>query len=380
MSPIDSPRESCISSPRRTIGVAPSSATPTSKEIRVRVEGFSKTSAMLRPASASAPTPLARGRLSARRRGRAACRARRRPSSSPVRKSRFKQRILRRVEFTAIAWNLFHGRDFPPDPALLHLALAAAADRRAQRDPRPGQPRPHRRVRGAARRRRWDVALLQECPPRFAAPLAARLRRRGAPGADLAQLARRRCAALLARQQPRPDRLRRGRLQPDPGPRPRPARRDRRAARAGDPRGPAGAPGDGLHPHRLRRLRRQPARDQRPAGAGAPRTCCAPRAAATEWAGGAPLLFGGDLNLRPAEDPEVFERAARATSAWRRRPAPTAIDHLLVRGLEVARAADRLAARAPRAAARRARPAPLRPRPGRGTIRSRRATDAAELR
>ena len=51
MSPIDSPRESCSSSPRRTIGVAPSSATPTSKEIRVRVEGFSKTRPMLRPAS-----------------------------------------------------------------------------------------------------------------------------------------------------------------------------------------------------------------------------------------------------------------------------------------------------------------------------------------
>ena len=30
--------------------------------------------------------------------------------------------------------------------------------------------------------------------------------------------------------------------------------------------------------------------------------------AATEWAGGAPLIFGGDLNLRPAENPEVFER------------------------------------------------------------------------
>ena len=29
--------------------------------------------------------------------------------------------------------------------------------------------------------------------------------------------------------------------------------------------------------------------------------------AATEWAGDSPLLFGGDLNLRPAEDPAVFE-------------------------------------------------------------------------
>ena len=45
MSPIDSPRVSCSSSARSTIGVAPSSATPTSNETRVRVEGFSKTSA-----------------------------------------------------------------------------------------------------------------------------------------------------------------------------------------------------------------------------------------------------------------------------------------------------------------------------------------------
>ena len=30
--------------------------------------------------------------------------------------------------------------------------------------------------------------------------------------------------------------------------------------------------------------------------------------AAGEFAGDAPLIFGGDLNLRPAEDPEVFER------------------------------------------------------------------------
>ena len=35
----DSPRESCISPSRSTIGVPPSSATPTSKEMRVRVDG-----------------------------------------------------------------------------------------------------------------------------------------------------------------------------------------------------------------------------------------------------------------------------------------------------------------------------------------------------
>lgn len=56
-------------------------------------------------------------------------------------------------------------------------------------------------------------------------------------------------------------------------------------------------------------------------------------AAASEWADDAPLLFGGDLNLRPAEDPATFEQLRRRfglTGAT----APGAIDHLLHRGLE----------------------------------------------
>jgi endonuclease/exonuclease/phosphatase family metal-dependent hydrolase len=55
---------------------------------------------------------------------------------------------------------------------------------------------------------------------------------------------------------------------------------------------------------------------------------------ATEWAAGAPLLFGGDLNLRPARDPEVFERL-REEFGLAAATGPQAIDHLLVRGLEV---------------------------------------------
>jgi endonuclease/exonuclease/phosphatase family metal-dependent hydrolase len=55
---------------------------------------------------------------------------------------------------------------------------------------------------------------------------------------------------------------------------------------------------------------------------------------AAEWAGEGPLLFGGDLNLRPAAQPEVFhelrERFGLAPAT-----APDAIDHLLVRGLDV---------------------------------------------
>jgi endonuclease/exonuclease/phosphatase family metal-dependent hydrolase len=55
---------------------------------------------------------------------------------------------------------------------------------------------------------------------------------------------------------------------------------------------------------------------------------------AVAFAGSGPLLFGGDLNLRPARRPEAFaaleERFGLAPPT-----APTAIDHLLVRGLAV---------------------------------------------
>ena len=38
---------------------------------------------------------------------------------------------------------------------------------------------------------------------------------------------------------------------------------------------------------------------------------------AVAWSGEDPLVFGGDLNLRPGRDPEPFERAARADAARR---------------------------------------------------------------
>jgi endonuclease/exonuclease/phosphatase family metal-dependent hydrolase len=49
---------------------------------------------------------------------------------------------------------------------------------------------------------------------------------------------------------------------------------------------------------------------------------------------GEPLVFGGDLNLRPARDPEVFEEL-RGRMRLDAPTGPGAIDHLLVRGLEV---------------------------------------------
>jgi endonuclease/exonuclease/phosphatase family metal-dependent hydrolase len=56
--------------------------------------------------------------------------------------------------------------------------------------------------------------------------------------------------------------------------------------------------------------------------------------AATGWAAGDPLLFGGDLNLRPAQTPQAFERL-REDFGLTAPTAPDAIDHLLVRGLEL---------------------------------------------
>ena len=57
--------------------------------------------------------------------------------------------------------------------------------------------------------------------------------------------------------------------------------------------------------------------------------------AATEWAGDSPLLFGGDLNLRPGEDPAAFE-ALCERFGLDGPTHPRAIDHLLTRNLEVA--------------------------------------------
>ena len=66
-------------------------------------------------------------------------------------------------------------------------------------------------------------------------------------------------------------------------------------------------------------------------------------AAAVEWSGPDPLVFGGDLNLRPAHDPGPFE-ILRERFGLVDPTAPDAIDHLLARGLGIASPPRRLAA------------------------------------
>jgi endonuclease/exonuclease/phosphatase family metal-dependent hydrolase len=243
-------------------------------------------------------------------------------------KSRFaKRRILRRVRFTALAWNLFHGRDFPPDPALFtwRSRLLGVSERNVTHVQvnRDLLPEFAELLSGAE----WDVALLQECPPRFAAPLARAcgaeahrvLTSRNSLGA-LRALAARANPDLIASGEGGSnltlvrDRaiVERRELTIHRG---RPERRAMALSRTA-----AGLCVANLH-----------ATDGRPAAASG--DVLAAAAAAVEWAGGAPLLFGGDLNLRPAENPEVFERL-RERFGLAAPTGPDAIDHLLVHGLE----------------------------------------------
>jgi endonuclease/exonuclease/phosphatase family metal-dependent hydrolase len=249
------------------------------------------------------------------------------------------------VEFTAVSWNLFHGRDFPPDPAL--FTWRSRLLRSEERNETHVQVNRDLAAEFAAMlaAAEWDVALLQECPPRFAAPLARACEAEG----HRALTSRNSLGALRAAA---------ARLNPDliasgeggsnlilvrdsfrcdlGGHSPHKSHRnggivERRelVIHTGRPERRAMAftrTGSGLCVANLH------ATNDRPELAAADVLRAAE--AAAEWAGDAPLLFGGDLNLRPGEDPGFFEELeqrfglAGATG-------PRAIDHLLCRGLTV---------------------------------------------
>ena len=64
--------------------------------------------------------------------------------------------------------------------------------------------------------------------------------------------------------------------------------------------------------------------------------------AALAWSGEAPLILGGDFNVRPAEQPWIFERLA--AQGFSGPTGPKLIDHLLARGLRVVEAPHQLPA------------------------------------
>ncbi|MDQ3644389.1 MAG: hypothetical protein M3356_02635 [Actinomycetota bacterium] len=232
----------------------------------------------------------------------------------------------------ALSWNLFHGRDDPPDPAL--HTWSSRLLRRTVRGARYAQVNRPLLDEFAGLLAGWDwhVALLQEAPPRWLVPLALRCRASGASAltsrnslaflrAALAELNPDLIASneggsnlLLVRAPGRILELERVTLAS------RPERRRMLLARLDLATGRRVAvacvhlsvPGTMQgHGEAVRGAER-----------------------AIEFAGADPLIFGGDLNLRPAREPRAFaELGGRLGLA-----PPTGrgeIDHLLARGVDV---------------------------------------------
>ncbi len=241
------------------------------------------------------------------------------------------------MQINALTWNLFHGRDAPPDRALLtrRSRLLRIEERNAT----------HVQVNrdllnefaAVLAGAEWELALLQECPPRWCEPLAA------ACGAEPHRV-------LTSRNSLSAIRAVGARLNPDliasneggsnltlvrvgeiverrthelrPGP--RPERRMMAFTRIVSAEGAELCVGN-LHAS-AGRANRSLAEEEVLTAA----------ERAVEWAGAAPLLLGGDLNLRP-RDSDVYAELERRF-ALRAPTAADSLDHLLARGLETVRA------------------------------------------
>jgi endonuclease/exonuclease/phosphatase family metal-dependent hydrolase len=240
------------------------------------------------------------------------------------------------VEFTAIGWNLFHGRDFPPDPALFtwrSRLLRISEENETHVQVNRGLEGEFATMLGGGA---WDVALLQECPPRFEAPLARAcdaeshrvLTSRNSLGALRAAVARLNPDLIASGEGGSNLTLvrRRGALG-------RIAERRELAIHEGKPERRAMAFSRTAGGVCIANLH---ATNDIPELAGEDVLLAA--RTATEWAGGAPLLFGGDLNLRPAETPAIFAELRERFGLDTPATAPRAIDHLLGRRLDAAAA------------------------------------------
>lgn len=231
------------------------------------------------------------------------------------------------MQFGAITWNVFHGRDFPPDPSLftrrswlLGIEERNATHVQVNRDL-------FREFAGVLAAARWDVALLQELPPRWGYRLACGC------GADMQlTLTSRNWLRSVRRPiaQRRPDLmgawegganaiLARGVLRSRLGAkevalRGRPERRMVTLARL-DP---------GLVVANLHASGPSPlaAEDTRMAAE-----------AAVNFAGDDPVILGGDFNVTPDET-GVYDELTRRFG-FQGSTGPHAIDHLLARGLDI---------------------------------------------
>jgi endonuclease/exonuclease/phosphatase family metal-dependent hydrolase len=238
-----------------------------------------------------------------------------------------------------VTWNLFHGRDHPPGPGLhTWRSRLLGLTERSQTHAQVNRPL-FAELSSLLAAWDWDVAFLQEAPPRWFRPLARRCEAGGAialTSRNLGSLARGVAAAV------NPDLIASGEGGSNQllvrGARIAEVERHTIATR----------------PERRRMLlaRLELAGGRRLAAANLHATAsagdhvAAPEVAgaaelALSWAGDDPLVFGGDLNLRPETAPAAFERLAALGLAAP--TAPDAIDHLLVTGLDVLEAPRRLA-------------------------------------
>ena len=237
----------------------------------------------------------------------------------------------RGIVVRALTWNLFHGRDHPPDRSL--FTWRSRLLRRTERGQSHAQVNVLLLDEFADLLGAWDwqVALLQEAPPRWLHPLGAACRANGV-------------SALTSRNLLAPVRAAAAQWNPD--------------LIASNEGGSnivlARAPAEivaverrvlALRPERRRLLL---ARVRMPDGQtlvvanmhlSVPSTgrghaeVLEAADHAVRFAGEEPLLFGGDLNLRPAREPRAFDDL-RERHGLEQPTSPGAIDHLLARGLD----------------------------------------------
>lgn len=231
------------------------------------------------------------------------------------------------MQLRVLSWNLFHGRDFPPNRDL--LSWRSRLLRMTERDETHAQVNVDLFDAFAERlsTAEWDVAMLQECPPRWWAGLAART---GAAHHGV----------LTARNPPLLSPLLSAAARINP---------DLIASWEGGSNLTL-VRGQGITARRRVSLASRPERRamalaQLSSGVVVATFHASQRRAtaelelidaariATAFAGHSPLIFGGDLNLRPSTSPSAFALVA-AERGLSGPTDPRAIDHILVAGAE----------------------------------------------
>jgi endonuclease/exonuclease/phosphatase family metal-dependent hydrolase len=238
-----------------------------------------------------------------------------------------------------LSWNLYHGRDFPPDRTLF-----TTRSRLLRITERNGT---HVQVNrplldefaGLLAGGDWDVALLQEAPPLWFRALGRRTASSGA-------------RALTSRNVLPPLQRLLANVNPDLI----------ASWEGGSNQIFVRNPGR-IAEHRSLMLARRPERRRMHwarielqdgatacfsnlhASAGLPEQATREVVTAAEtavgWSGPDPLVFGGDLNVRPKNDSAAFDEL-RTRFGLGEPTGPNAIDHLLARGLEVVDPTQRL--------------------------------------